>query len=347
MSAVPPFTSAAAANVRVGQGAFRYQAKIGWEQLPAGWSFVEIAGVASDSAGNALVFNRGEHPLIVFDRDGRFVRSWGEGAFVRPHGIFIGPDDAVYCVDDMGHAVYKFTPEGRLLLTLGTRGKASDTGARGFDYRTIVRVAGPFNCPTNLALASNGEMYVSDGYGNARIHRFSVDGRWLASWGSPGSGPGQFHLPHGIALDRQGRVYVADRENSRLQIFSPEGQFLSQWTDVARPCQVAIDAEDNVFVAELGFRAGMYSGNEPPQGNAPGGRLSIFNARGELQARWGGGDHPCAAGDFLAPHDVWVDRFGDVYVGEVIVSAGYEGGPAARDCHALQKFVRVTNQETL
>ena len=314
--------------------------------MPAGWSFVEIAGVATDSSANVFVFNRGEHPLIVLDRQGRFLRSWGEGAFVRPHGIFIGPDDAVYCVDDMGHAVHKFTPEGRRLLTLGAGGKASDSGAQGFDYRTIVRAAGPFNCPTNLALAAGGDIFVADGYGNARIHHFSSDGRLIHSWGSPGAGPGEFHLPHGIAIDRHGTVYVADRENSRVQLFSPQGQFLNQWTDVARPCQVTVDAQDNVFVAELGYRAGMYSGNAPPPGNPTGGRMSVFNARGELQARWGGGDNPCAAGDFLAPHDVRIDRFGDVYVGEVIVSAGYEGGPQPRDCHALQKFVRVTTQET-
>jgi DNA-binding beta-propeller fold protein YncE len=315
--------------------------------LPAGWSLVEVAGVATDSTGQVLVFNRGQHPVIVFDREGRFVRSWGEGVFVRPHGITVGPDDSVYCVDDMGHAVRKFSLDGRLLLTLNTSGQPSDTGAQGFDYRTIKRAAGPFNCPTNLALAANGDMYVADGYGNARIHRYSAAGRLLGSWGSPGAGPGQFNLPHGIAVDRGGTVYVADRENSRLQLFSPSGEFLNQWTDVVRPCQVRVDGHDHVFVAELGYRAGMYSGNKPPvsAGQPTGGRLSIFNARGELQARWGGGDHPCAAGDFLAPHDVWIDPFGDIYVGEVIVSAGYQGGPAAADCHALQKFVRETTQD--
>src|SRR5262249_55739534 len=132
----------------IGQGAFRYQARPDWAQLPAGWSFVEVVGVATDSADRVYVFNRGQHPLVVFDRDGRFLRSWGEGQFVRPHGITIGPDDAIYCVDDVGHAVYKFTAEGQMLAKLGS-GQPSDTGARGFDYRTIARAAGPFNCPTN------------------------------------------------------------------------------------------------------------------------------------------------------------------------------------------------------
>ncbi len=330
----------------VGQGAFRYQVQSDWAQLPPGWSFVEAVGVATDSSGTVFVFNRGEHPLIVFDRDGRFVRSWGEGLFVRPHGIHIGPDDSIFCVDDFDHTVRKFTPEGRLLLTLGTHGKSSDTGARTVDYRTILRSAGPFNFPTNLALAPGGEMYVADGYGNARVHLFSADGQWISSWGEPGDRPGQFHVPHGIAVDRQGTVYVADRENSRLQLFSPRGVFLAEWTDVARPCEVAIDAAGNVFVAELGFRAGMFPGNQPPPGNPTGGRLSIFNSRGELQARFGGGENPCAPGDFFAPHDVWVDRFGDMYVGEVTMSAGGNQGLVPPTCHTLQKFVRASSQES-
>lgn len=337
----PASKSASLPAPRVGSGAFSYQAQPGWEQLPAGWSFAEVAGVATDSADNVYVFNRGEHPVIVFDRQGKFLRSWGEGRFTRPHGVFIGPDDSVYCVDDSGHAIDKFTTEGQLLLTIGTRGVCSDTGARSVDYRTILRAAGPFNFPTNVALSPAGELYVSDGYGNARVHRFSADGRLLSSWGEPGAGPGQFHLPHGIAVDARGTVYVADRENSRVQLFSPEGRFQAEWTDVARPCQVAVDAKDNIFVAELGFRAGMFPGNQPPPGNPTGGRVSVFDTSGRLQARWGGGDNPCAAGDFFAPHDVCIDRQGSVYVGEVVLSAGGNQGLVGRDCHALQKFVRI------
>src|SRR5439155_14523437 len=142
-------------------------------------------------------------PLIVFDRDGRFLASWGEGLFKRAHGISIGPDDALYCTDDLDHTVRKFTPEGKLLLTLGTSGKPADTGIDGIDYRTIKRAGPPFHRPTNLALAADGSMYVTDGYGNARVHKFSADGRLLFSWGEPGSGSGQFNLPHGIAIDSQ------------------------------------------------------------------------------------------------------------------------------------------------
>src|SRR5207245_7755883 len=143
----------------------------------------------------------------------------------------------VYCTVDSHHTDRQYTPDVRLLLTLGTSSKPSNTGATSMDSRTIVRAGPPFHYPTNLALSPQGELYVSDGYGNARIHKFSAEGQLLFSWGEPGSGPGQFHIPHGIAVDRQGRVYVADRENSRIQLFAPDGAYLSQWTDVARPCQ--------------------------------------------------------------------------------------------------------------
>lgn len=318
---------------------FGYEANDTWAQVPGGWSGTEAAAVAVDSKDRVFVFVRGQRPVMVFNRDGTFVNAWGEGLFARPHGICIGPDDAVYCTDDVDHTVRKFTPDGQLLLTLGTRDKAADTGATSVDYRTIRRAGPPFHYPTNVALSAEGELYVSDGYGNARVHRFSPDGKLLYSWGEPGSGPGQFHLPHGVAVDQQGRVYVADRENSRIQIFSADGKYLSQWTDLARPCQVFIDSAGLVYVAELGFRAGMWPGVAAPGADAPGGRVSIFDHRGELQARWGGGLNPCTPGDFFAPHDICVDSHGDLYVAEVVLSAGGNRGLVSPDCHTLQKFI--------
>jgi DNA-binding beta-propeller fold protein YncE len=320
---------------------FGYQANDNWAQLPAGWNWNEVAGVATDSQDQVFVFNRGKHPIMIFNPDGSFRNSWGEGIFSRPHGISIGPDDSVYCTDDCGHTIRKFTPDGRLLLTLGTSGRPSDTGATSMDFRTIRRAGPPFHYPTNLALSPQGEMYVSDGYGNARIHRFSPDGRLIMSWGEPGSGPGQFHIPHGIAIDGQGTVYVADRENSRIQLFTPEGKFLAEWTDVARPCQIFLNTSGNAYVAELGFIAGMWPGTTAPSDDATGGRLSIFDQRGRLVERWGGGRNPCTPGDFFAPHGICVDSHGDIYVGEVVQSAGGNRGLVSPDCHTLQKFVRV------
>jgi DNA-binding beta-propeller fold protein YncE len=333
-------TQSSSREVVVGAGKFRYRAVVDWEKLPDGWNFVEAVGVAVDSRDRVFVFCRGEHPVICFDSDGSFLFAWGEGQFNRPHGIAIGPDDSLYLSDDRDHTVRKFTAEGELLLTLGTSGRSSETGVRDFDYRTITAGGGPFNHPTNLALGAGGEMYVADGYGNCRVHKFSPEGQWLHSWGEPGAGPGQFNLPHGIGVDRTGRVAVADRENDRVQFFSPDGEFLDQWTDLARPTEVFFDAVGNAFVSELGRRAGMFPWMTPDV-NSPGGRMSIFDADGNLLARWGGGENPTEPGDFYAPHDVWVDSRGDLYVGEVTWSAGGDRGLVDANCPSLQKFVRV------
>jgi DNA-binding beta-propeller fold protein YncE len=321
---------------------FGYEADDQWAKLPAGWSWTEAVAVATDNEDRVFVFNRGEHPVVMLARDGTFLGSWGEGLFVRPHGLFIGPDNTVYCTDDTDHTVRAFTPEGRLLLTLGTSGRPSDTGATSIDYRTIRRAGPPFHYPTNLALGPTGDLYITDGYGNARVHCFTPDGGLLQSWGEPGSGPGQFHVPHGLAVDRDGTVYVADRENSRVQLFTAEGVYQGEWTDVARPCQVFIDQRAGwIYVAELGFRAGRWPGTGPAEPGAPGGRVSVFDRGGVLHARWGGGDNPTAPGDFFAPHGIWVDARGDIYVAEVVLSGGGRAGLVPATCHTLQKFVRV------
>ncbi len=325
----------------VGSGAFVYEAVPGWEQLPENWTFVEAVGVACDSQDRVYVFNRGEHPVIVFDRDGKFLHAWGEGQFVRPHGIWIGPDDSLYLSDDLDHTVRKYSADGELLLKLGTSGLPSDTGVTNNDYRSITRPGPPFNQPTNLALGLDGDFYITDGYGNCRVHRFSPDGELRASWGEPGDGPGQFHLPHGIGVDSTGRLFIADRENSRVQTFDADGEFVEEWTDLVRPCEVFVDADDTVYVAELGLRAGMFPWmtSDP---DSSGGRVSIFDRDGNLQTRFGGGDNPMAPGDFYAPHDIWVDSAGSVYVAEVTMSAGGDKGLVPADCPSLQKFVRKT-----
>jgi DNA-binding beta-propeller fold protein YncE len=326
------------AAVTLGSGEYRYTPVPDWARLPAGWSFVEVVGIAVDSRDRAFVFCRGEHPVIVFEPDGTFVRSWGEGVFVRPHGITIGSGDEVWCTDDQDHTVRKFSADGKLLLTLGKSGQRTETGIEGMDYRTIKTAGPPFNLPTNLAIAPSGELYVTDGYGNARVHKFSADGKLLFSWGEPGDGPGQFNLPHGIAIDRQSRVYVADRENSRIQVFSAEGKFLTQWTDTGRPMQIYFDAADRAFVCDVGFRAGLFPFHTPPS-PARGAYVSVFDTEGNLLSRWGGSADPCAAGDFFAPHGICVDSKGAVYVGEVVMSAGGYQGKVSPTCHALQKFV--------
>lgn len=329
-------------NVIVGAGRYQYRADPEWAKLPEGYAWREVAGVATDSRGRVYVYNRGEHPMMVFDRAGNFLESWGEGLVIRAHGITIGPGDTIYCTEDMGHVVRIFTAHGELLKTMGTPGVPSDTGATSMDYRSIQRVAGPFHYPTNLTFGLNGDFYVADGYGNARIHRYGPDGTLRGSWGGPGNGPGHFGIPHGIATDREGSLYVADRENDRIQVFAPDGRFVREITGIARPCEVCFDASGNLYVAELGYRAGMWSGVTPPTPDATGGRIRIFDPHGNELARWGGGDEPSRAGDFFAPHDIHVDVHGDVYVSEVNWSAGANRGLVPADCHCLQKFHRIT-----
>jgi DNA-binding beta-propeller fold protein YncE len=323
----------------LGNGPFTFNSLSRWEKLPAGWSFLEAVGVATDSADRVFIFNRGEHPVIVLDREGNFLHAWGEGEFVRPHGIWIGRDDSVYLTDDLDHTVRKYTPDGQLIWKLGTSGRGSDTGVRDSDYRSIERGGPPFNQPTNLAIAGDGSLYISDGYGNARVHRFSPDGELLLSWGAPGKGPGEFNLPHGIGIDSTGRVLVADRENSRVQIFSLDGEYLTEWTDVVRPCEVFVTPDDYVLVAELGSRAGLFPWMEPDP-SLSGGRISIFDRHGQLVSRFGGGELPGTPGDFYAPHDLWLDAHGDLYVAEVVWSAGGNRGLAPANCPSLQKFAR-------
>ena len=325
----------------VGCGKFQFQVVPGWGRFPAGYECDDVSAVATDSAGQVFVFNRGLHPVIIFDRDGQFLGSWGEEEFVNPHAIQIGSDDSVYCVDDCDHTVRKYSLDGHLLMKLGISGKASETGIIGSDYRTIRQGGGPpFHRPTDLAVAPDGTLFISDGYHNSRVHHFSADGELLHSWGSPGAEPGQFNLPHGIGIDSASRVYVADRENSRIQVFTSSGEFLVQWTDLMRPTGIFIDAEDNVFVSELGWKSGLFPWLVPPP-DASFGRVSIFDLQGRLQARWGGGSDPTADGEFFAAHDVWVDGAGDMYISEVVKAAGFKRDLFSRNGHSLQKFVRV------
>jgi DNA-binding beta-propeller fold protein YncE len=318
----------------------RYTVAPRFPSFPAAGPDGEAVAVACDSQDRVYIFARGPNPVQVFDPDGTLITTWGDGVFQRPHGIFIGPDDTVYCTDDFGHCIKAFDAAGKHRFTLGTPGQPSDTGATSIDYRTIRHAGPPFNFPTNLAIGPTGDLYVADGYGNARIHRFSPDGRLLHSWGEPGGDPGQFHVPHGIAVDRAGVVYVADRENSRIQRFTADGAFIDEWTDVARPCQIFIDTDGWIFVAELGFRAGRWPGTGTHAPGQTGGRVSIFNRDGVLKERFGGGENPCAAGDFFAPHGIWADSRGDLYVAEVTLSAGGRAGAVPGSCHSLQKFVR-------
>ncbi len=337
--------------MRVGTEALTFEVAPPWD-LGIESENQEVVGIAVNSRDEVHVATRSAHPVLVLTLEGRFLRSFGEGIMTFPHGIHIGPDDTVWLADNMDSTVRKFSPRGELLLTLGTKDRPSDTAYRDGDYRTIARGAGPFNEPTNIAVAPAGDIYITDGYGNARVHRFSEDGKHVASFGEPGAGPGQFNIPHTVFVDRHGTLYVGDRENNRIQVFDGNGAFRGSWDDVRRPDDIYITSDDLVFVAEQGHRSGLVPGLPDPTDESPVSRVTVRDLQGEILAKWGADenpetDDPCAPGNFFAAHGIWVDRHGTVYVGEVIYSGnGMEGqgggaGWVAPGCHALQRFTRV------
>lgn len=279
---------------RVGAGNYTYELIENWAQLPTGWTLGQT-GIVTDSRDRVYLFNRSDHPLIVLESDGTFLNSWGEGVLSSAHGMFIDPDENIYLPVFRSHVILKYTPSGNLLQTIGTWDEPSDTGWSG-NFRDLVKqAAGPFNRPSDVAMSPSGELYISDGYGNARIHRFTPDGELIASWGAPGNpAPGDFHCPHGVWVHTDGRVFVADRENSRVQIFSPEGEFLSQWTHLARPTDIYIDNDNTVYVTEFDAL------------------ICIMTLDGEVLARW---TVPTVIpGEGNGGHAVWVDSRGDLYV---------------------------------
>ena len=320
--------------MKVGSNDFVYEEVLDWARLPEGLTFSEVVGVDVDSLDRVYVFARGEHPVVVFDREGNFLDAWGEKHFTRPHNIFIGSDDHVYCVDDRGHAVRKFTAAGELLLTIKPAEGPSDTGYVDNKPQTVQRAGPPFNRPTDLAISPEGDLYVSDGYGNARVHKFSPDGRLMFSWGEPGEGPGQFALVHGVYADQSGTVYVADRLNKRIQIFDPNGEFISQWSDVHYPNTVRLGADGVVYVAELGA---VFLDWPKVQLDALPARITIRDTRGKILTEWSHPD-PRGRGRFFCPHGIAVDSHGDVYVGEIPVTYTHRSAP--QDWPALRKYVR-------
>jgi peptidylglycine monooxygenase len=277
MSMGPVVIPAGATGLVVGMGDHVYDVVRPWGTLPPGWTLGLVSHVAVDSRDRVYCYQRKDPPVLVFDREGHLLTTWGAGRLRDAHGIYVGPDDHVYLCDRDAHEVLKLTPEGRVVLILGHRGRPAWQA--------------PFNHPADVAVSPGGEIYVADGYGNAIVHRFSAEGRHLGSFGAPGAGPGQFTTPHGIWVDAGQRVLVADRENNRVQLFSPEGDWLGEWRDLYHPMDIYVDREGAIYVTDQVPRLAVY---------APDGRLL---ARGR----------PVAIG----AHGVWGDSRGDLYLAEV------------------------------
>jgi DNA-binding beta-propeller fold protein YncE len=256
--------------------------------------------VAVDDQDRVYVLNRGGHPVIVFDREGTFVGSWGEGLFKNPHGL-TWHDGFLYAVDNFLHVVFKCTPEGRVVLTLGTP-----------DAPAPWRSGKPFSMPTKAAVdPRTGDILVADGYKNARVHRYSAAGKWLHSFGEYGSDPGQFNLVHSLAVDAQGRIFIADRENCRVQVFDENGRFLAQWNNLHRPCGLCIKGK-RAYIGQLSTSP-VNEWSNPNVGAC----VSVHTLAGKRLDRLGDPVPGIGPGQFTAPHGIAVDSRGDIYVGEV------------------------------
>jgi NHL repeat len=274
---------------QVGTGKYTYELIRDFPKLPPGESFGMVSRVATDSQDRVYVFQRKDPPVVVFDREGKYLGAWGSGEVTDPHGLKI-IDDVVYTTDRSDSVAKSFTLDGKPLLELGQRGVHSDTG--NITNWLAERAAGPFNHPTEMIAHPNGDIYVTDGYRNARVHRFTRDGRLVKSWGAPGHGEGQFHLPHSIAFDPEGKLYVADRANKRIQIFSPDGDYLGMWTGMGGPNDITRGKDGNYYIAE------QENDGKPAQ-------VCVRDPNGTVLVRF----------DSRHDHGVGVDSRGDIYAG--------------------------------
>ncbi len=285
-----------------------YQVVHGWPQLPDGFALGQVSGVGVDAQNRVFVFHRGKRPVLCLDGEsGKILASWGDNMFSNgAHGLAVDREGNVWVTDIVRHQVLKFSHQGELLMTVVAEGVAGLDGTH-------------FNKPTDVAVAPSGEFYVTDGYGNSRVAKFAPDGKFLSDWGSHGEGSGEFNTPHGVTLDKQGRVYIADRENSRIQVFDASGKFLKQWrsAELGRPWGVEVGADGYLYVADGGDFT-----REPPGRN----RALRLDLEGNILDKWGSfGKYD---GQFYWAHDLAVGPHSEVYVVDVLLGM------------RVQKFVR-------
>jgi peptidylamidoglycolate lyase len=290
-SVAHPWTAPAAGNP-----AQTYQVVHGWPSLPDGFAFGQIPGVAIDSHGHVFIFQRADPPVMYLDPDsGEILGSWGSGQFEQPHGLRVDAADNVWATDCLRHQVFKFSHDGKLLLTLGQKGVPGNDSSH-------------FNMPTDVAFDSHGNVFIADGYGNSRVVKYSLEGRFIQAWGTPGQGPVQFNTPHSLTVDSEDRLYVADRGNARIQVFDPAMNFLFEWKskELGRPWGITAGPDGYLYVVDGGDM------NPAPPDR---GRVLKLDRKGNILAKWG--HFGSYDGQFYWAHAVDVARNGDVYVSDV------------------------------
>ena len=288
---------------QLGTGDYKYELLRDWPKMPAGEKMGVVSRVTTDSQDRVYVFQRKDPPVLVFDRNGNYLSRWGIGTVKEAHGLKI-VNDIAYTTDRPDSVCVSFTLDGRPLMVLGKRGVHSDTGNVKSPW-LAERAGGPFNHPTEMMPHPNGDIYVTDGYRNCRVHRFSADGQLKQSWGTPGKEPGQLHLPHSIAIDAEGKIYVCDRGNRRIKILSPDFEILGIWTGMGGPNDIILGKDGNFYIAEQEY-------DDKPA------YICVRNKNGEVITRL----------ETRHIHGIGVDSNGDIYAGLTVD-------------HSVDKFVRV------
>lgn len=284
-----------------------YRVDPNWPRKPLRFPFDALSGLAVDKDDQVYVFTRTVPPVQVFDREGHFLRSWGDEHIGMAHHIKIGPDGNVWLADIGHHQVMKFTPEGKLLFALGTK----DAAGEDEDH---------FNQPTDMAITPAGDIFVTDGYGNNRVVHFDKNGRYVKSWGKLGVAPGEFSLPHAIAVDSKGRLYVADRNNVRIQVFDQSGKLLDVWNDRLVPWGFWVTKEDEIWA--VGSSPMPWRPTDIVLGCPPKDQVFMkFDSTGRALQVWSvpkGEDGHEQPGDCNWVHCIALDSQGSIYVGDII-----------------------------
>jgi DNA-binding beta-propeller fold protein YncE len=283
-----------------------YEVNPEWPQRPTDVTWEAVPGVAVDKNDHVYVFTRAKPPVQVYDAGGKFLRSFGQGTVKSAHQIRIDPEGNVWAADIGHHQIHKFTAEGKHLMSLGTKDHPGDDETH-------------FNMPTDMAVTPAGDVFVSDGYGNSRVVHFDKAGRFVKQWGELGSKPGQFSLPHAIVVDSKGRLYVADRNNVRVQVFDQKGNLLAIWGNVVIPWGLCVTKDDDLWVC--GTSPARWRPNEEYLGSPPKDQLFMrFNAAGKLLQLWAvpkGVDGLEQPGELNWVHGVAVDSKGNLYAGDI------------------------------